>query len=89
MNLNPIANTDKVQPADLDTGPVVVLNLLKFKPGDSLKTISRICSACLGCVRRCRAGGDLCRLSKRAVSRRHWRLGRSSISKISESPSLL
>ena len=37
MNLNPIANTDKVQPADLDTGPVVVLNLLKFKPGDSLE----------------------------------------------------
>ena len=37
MNLNPIANIDEVQPADLDTGPIVVLNLLKFKPGDSLK----------------------------------------------------
>ena len=37
MNLNPIANIDKVQPAELATGPVVVLNLLKFKPGDSLK----------------------------------------------------
>ena len=37
MNLNPIANIDKVQPAELATDPVVVLNLLKFKPGDSLK----------------------------------------------------
>ncbi len=31
MDLNPLANLDAVQPADLDSGPVVVLNLLKFK----------------------------------------------------------
>ena len=36
MNINPLATLDAVQPANLDTGPVVVLNLLKFKPGDSL-----------------------------------------------------
>ena len=37
MDLNPLANLDDVQPDNLDTGPVIVLNLLKFKPGDSLK----------------------------------------------------
>ncbi len=38
MDLNPIAKLDEVQPENLDTGPVVVLNLMKFKPGDSLKS---------------------------------------------------
>ncbi len=38
MDPNPIAKLDEVQPEDLDTGPVVVLNLMKFKPGDSLKS---------------------------------------------------
>ena len=38
MELNPLATLDEVQPKDLDTGPVVVLNYLKFKSGDSLKT---------------------------------------------------
>jgi uncharacterized protein (DUF1330 family) len=50
MNLNPLANLDTVQPQNLDTGPVVVLNLLKFKPGDSLKTyltyIKRVMEEC-------------------------------------------
>ncbi len=36
MDINPLATLDDVQPEDLDTGPVCVLNLLKFKPGDSL-----------------------------------------------------
>ena len=36
MEINPLATLDSVQPADLDSGPVVVLNLLKFTPGDSL-----------------------------------------------------
>jgi uncharacterized protein (DUF1330 family) len=36
MDINPLATLDAVQPHDLDTGPVVVLNLLKFKPGDAL-----------------------------------------------------
>lgn len=38
MEINPLATLDAVQPADLDSGPVVVLNLLKFKAGDSLDT---------------------------------------------------
>ncbi|MBW2360688.1 MAG: DUF1330 domain-containing protein [Deltaproteobacteria bacterium] len=38
MDINPLATLDEVQPEDLDTGPVVVLNLLKFKPGSSLET---------------------------------------------------
>ena len=38
MEINPLATLDDVQPSDLDSGPVVVLNLLKFKPGDSLTT---------------------------------------------------
>ncbi len=37
MDLNPLATLDAVQPADLDTGPVVVLNLLKFKSPDSVR----------------------------------------------------
>ncbi len=50
MDLNPLATLDEVQPKDLDTGPVVVLNLLKFKSGDSLKTyleyIRRVMADC-------------------------------------------
>lgn len=38
MEINPLATLDDVQPDDLDSGPIVVLNLLKFKSGDSLKT---------------------------------------------------
>ena len=36
MDINPLATLDDVQPEELDNGPVVVLNLLKFKAGDSL-----------------------------------------------------
>ena len=50
MEINPLATLDAVQPADLDSGPVVVLNLLKFKPGDSLTTyleyIRRVTAQC-------------------------------------------
>ena len=38
MDINPLATIDDVQPEDLDSGPVVVLNLLKFKSGESLET---------------------------------------------------
>lgn len=50
MNINPLATLDDVQPNDLDSSPVVVLNLLKFKPGDSLNKyfeyIRRVMSEC-------------------------------------------
>ena len=36
MKINPLATLDDVQPDDIDSGPVVILNLLKFKPGGSL-----------------------------------------------------
>ncbi len=38
MDINPLSRLDDVEPENLDTGPVVVLNLLKFKPGESLET---------------------------------------------------
>lgn len=38
MNLNPLANLDDIQPENLDTGPIVVLNLLKFKSAESLSS---------------------------------------------------
>ena len=37
MELNPLATLDAVQPANLDTGPVVVLNLLKFRSRESVR----------------------------------------------------
>ena len=50
MEINPLATLDAVQPGDLDCGPVVVLNLLKFRPGDSLATyleyIRRVTAQC-------------------------------------------
>lgn len=50
MDINPLATLDAVQPAELDSGPVVVLNLLKFSPGDSLTTyleyIRRVTQQC-------------------------------------------
>ena len=50
MEINPLATLDAVQPIDLDSGPVVVLNLLKFKPGDSLtiylEYIRRVTARC-------------------------------------------
>jgi len=50
MEIDPLATLDAVQPLDLDSGPVVMLNLLKFKPGDSLATyleyIRRVTSEC-------------------------------------------
>ena len=36
MEINPLATLDDVQPQDIDSGPVVVLNLLKFKIDESL-----------------------------------------------------
>lgn len=33
MGFNPIEVVDKFAPEDMDTGPIAVLNLLKFKPG--------------------------------------------------------
>ena len=52
MKINPLDTLNDVQPADLDTGPIVVLNLLKFNPGDSLSTyleyIRRVMSECSG-----------------------------------------
>ena len=36
MELNPLATLDAVEPADLDGGPIVVLNLLKFKTPESI-----------------------------------------------------
>ena len=51
MDLNPLATLDSVQPPDLDSGPVVVLNLLKFKSPDSIhpyleyiRKVSAVCS---------------------------------------------
>ena len=38
MEINPLATLDDVQPDDIDSGPVVILNLLKFKAGESLTT---------------------------------------------------
>ena len=38
MDLNPLAKLDEVQPENLDAGPVVVLNLLKFKSPESIST---------------------------------------------------
>lgn len=38
MDINPLATLDEVQPDDIDDGAVVILNLLKFKPGESLTT---------------------------------------------------
>ena len=50
MDINPLATLDKVQPKDIDSGPVVILNLLKFKPGESLTTyleyVSRVMNDC-------------------------------------------
>ena len=50
MEINPLATLDDVQPDDLDSGPVVVLNLLKFKSGESLDTyldyVSRVMKEC-------------------------------------------
>lgn len=37
MDLNPLATLDAVQPAQLDSGPIVVLNLLKFKCPDAIR----------------------------------------------------
>ena len=52
MDLNPLATLDSVQPPDLDTGPIVVLNLLKFKsPGlispylEYIRKVSEACSS--------------------------------------------
>ena len=36
MEINPLATLDDVEPEDIDSGPVVILNLLKFKEDDSL-----------------------------------------------------
>jgi len=51
MELNPLATLDSVQPANLDSGPVVVLNLLKFKTAasihpylDYIRKVSAVCS---------------------------------------------
>ncbi len=51
MDLNPLATLDSVQPSDLDSGPVVVLNLLKFKSPDAIhpyleyiRKVSAVCS---------------------------------------------
>jgi len=51
VELNPLATLDAVQPADLDSGPVVVLNLLKFKSPhsihgylDYLRRVSTVCA---------------------------------------------
>lgn len=50
MEINPLATLDDVQPDDIDGGPVVVLNLLKFKSGESLGTyldyVSRVMKEC-------------------------------------------
>ena len=50
MKINPLATLDDVQPDDIDSGPVIILNLLKFKPGESLKTyleyVSRVMKEC-------------------------------------------
>lgn len=50
MDINPLVTLDAVQPAELDSGPVVVLNLLKFSPGDALTTyleyIRRVTQQC-------------------------------------------
>jgi len=50
MDINPLSTLDDVQPDDLDTGSVVVLNLLKFKSGDSLQTyleyVRRVMAEC-------------------------------------------
>ena len=50
MDLNPLATLDAVQPSDLDTGPIVVLNLLKFKSASSvtpyLEYIRKVSAAC-------------------------------------------
>ena len=50
MDLNPLATLDSVQPPDLDTGTIVVLNLLKFKsPGSIspyLEYIRKVSEAC-------------------------------------------
>ena len=36
MDLNPLTNLGDVQPENIDTGPIVVLNLLKFKSEQSV-----------------------------------------------------
>ena len=50
MDLNPLATLDSVQPANLDTGPIVVLNLLKFKSPTSIRPyleyIRKVSTAC-------------------------------------------
>lgn len=50
MEINPLATLDDVQPDDIDSGPAVVLNLLKFKSGESLDTyldyVSRVMKEC-------------------------------------------
>jgi uncharacterized protein (DUF1330 family) len=50
MEINPLATLDDVQPEDLDGGPVVILNLLKFKNDESLSTyldyVTRVMKEC-------------------------------------------
>lgn len=50
MEINPLATLDDVQPQDIDSGPVVVLNLLKFKIDESLGTyleyVRRVMNEC-------------------------------------------
>ena len=45
-----MATLDAVQPEDIDGGPVVILNLLKFKSGESLATyldyVNRVMEEC-------------------------------------------
>ncbi len=54
VKINPLATLDAVQPDDLDGGPVVMLNLLKFKPGESLDTFLEYVS---GVMRDCGDSG--------------------------------
>ena len=50
MEINPLATLDDVQPDNIESGPVVVLNLLKFKSGESLDTyldyVGRVMKKC-------------------------------------------
>jgi len=47
MTVNPLLNLDKVQPDDLDSGPIVVLNMLKFKSRDRLTQYLRYAAGVL------------------------------------------
>ena len=51
VDINPLATLDSIQPSDLDSGPVVVMNLLKFKSTESLtpyleyiRRVTEVCS---------------------------------------------